>query len=143
MQYSDQEIMDLSVGNGFAYKLCTSILAIGVFTANVPVLIAMGTVAFFGVILPNHPFDYIYNWFIADRIGRSRLPRRSRQLKFACTMATLFIASTIYFFVNGMTLAGYLMGGHLVLVAGTVATTDLCLPSKIYNWFLKVPIPTS
>ena len=141
--YSDEQIENFSMGNRFAFRLCTAILLIGVFTANIPILIAMMAVAFFGVVLPNHPFDYIYNWFIADRIGRDKLPKRAIQLKFACTMATSFIAATIYLFANSYMLAGYLMGGHLVIVAGIVSLTDMCLPSKAFNWLFKIPVHTN
>jgi hypothetical protein len=130
---SDQEISDLSFGNRFAYILCTSILIIGVATANIPILIAMGSIAFLGVVLPNHPFDYIYNYWLRYSLHKPKLPTRSIQLKFACSMATAFIATTIYLFSSGYMTAGYVVGSLLIVVATLVSSIDFCIPSIIYN----------
>ena len=131
--FSDQEIIDISFGNRFAYQLCTSILVVGVWFCNIPILASMMGVAFLGVILPYHPFDYIYNHFLAKRMKRPTLPRRSNQLKAACTMATICIGATIYFAVNGLMIAATIAGYSLVVVAVLVATIDFCIPSIFYN----------
>lgn len=131
--YSDHQISDLAFGNRFAYQLCTSILIVGVLLWNVPILGAMMTVAFFGVVLPNHPFDYIYNYFLAKRMNKPQVPPRSIQLKFACSAATLCIGSTIYFIQNDMMTAAMIMAYQLCGVAFLVATIDLCIPSIIFN----------
>ena len=57
--YTDSEISKLAFGNRFTYYLCSFLLLIGVSTANIPLLSTMMVVALFGVILPNHLFDYI------------------------------------------------------------------------------------
>jgi len=130
---SNSEISNLSIGNRFAYQLCTSFLIIGVISASVPLLSAMMFVAFMSIILPNHLFDYIYNYVLRHWMDLPKLPRRSVQLKFACTMATSFIGGTIYCFYNGFMEAGYIIGGALSGVAVLVSTTDICIPSIIFN----------
>lgn len=131
--YSDEQISEIDFGNRFAYQLCTSILIVGVLLWNIPILSAIMTVAFFGVVLPNHPFDYIYNYFLANRMKKPQVPPRSIQLKFACTAATLVIGSTIYFLQNNMMTAAMIMAYQLCGVAFLVATTDLCIPSILFN----------
>lgn len=130
---TDAEIVDLAFGNRFAYRLCVSILAVGVLLSNIPILSAMLVIAFLGVVLPNHPFDYIYNYFLAKWMNKPQLPARSKQLKFACGMATLTIGVTIYFIYANMTMAASIIGLSLVGVAGLVSTTDYCIPSVMYN----------
>lgn len=130
---TDQEISNLALGNRFAYQLCTVLLTIGVVTANFWLLLGMLLIAFLGVVLPRHPFDYIYNYLLANMLKRPQLPKRSMQLKFACLIATIWIAITIYLCFNGFSTAAYVLGGMLILVAATVAITDYCLPSTIYN----------
>ena len=66
--YSDADIAEFSFGNRFAYILCSSILLIGVVTSNIPILAVMMIIALFGVILPFHPFDYVYNYVLAPRM---------------------------------------------------------------------------
>jgi len=55
-------------------------------------------------------------------------------------VAALGIASTIILFYAGLTLGGYIVGGLLFLVALLVSTTDICIPSIIYNFIFKVKI---
>ena len=73
--FSNYEITQIAFGNRFAYILCTCILVYGVITANIPVLTAMLVVAFGGVVLPNHPFDYIYNHILRFPLRKPKLPK--------------------------------------------------------------------
>lgn len=130
---SDQEVSNLAIGNRFAYQLCAVLLIFGVSMASIPLLSIMLLIAFMSVILPNHPFDYIYNYFLSVRLKLPKVPPRSSQLKFACTIATVWIGGTIYLFVNNYMLQGYIAGGVFIGVALIVSTTDLCIPSLLYN----------
>ncbi len=136
--YTDQEITELAWGNRFAYILCTSLVITGVATASVPLLSGMMTVAFGGVVLPNHPFDYIYNYWLRRFWKGPKLPRRSNQLKFACANATAMLAAIVYMFYSGNTMVGYLLGVFFAVMASLVSSIDLCIPSVIYNAMFKI-----
>lgn len=138
--YSDADLSELAFGNRFALILCSAIVLIGVITANIPVLFTMMIVALFGVILPNMPFDYIYNYIIRGMLNKPKLPPRSKQAKFACSIATIWLAGTIYLFYAGFNTAGYISGGLLSSVALLVSYTDICIPSIIYNFLFRVKI---
>ena len=131
--FTDREITDMAFGIRFAYSLCTIILIPAVIFKSVPVLAVMMSLAFLSVISPNHPFDYIYNLVIVPFTDRPKLPRRSIQLKFACSIATLWIGSITYFFYHGMDMTGFVLGALFISVAGILSTTDYCLPSVIFN----------
>jgi hypothetical protein len=133
----DAEIAALAFGNRFAYILCGSILAIGVALAHIPTLLVATIIAFATIILPYHPFDYIYNHLLRGILSKPQLPPRSKQLKFACTIATLWLLAIISLFYTGFTVAGYILGGMLVSVALVLVTTDFCIPSAIYNFIFK------
>ncbi|HJN86508.1 MAG: DUF4395 family protein [Dehalococcoidia bacterium] len=137
---SDADLSDLAFGNRFAYILCVTITAIGVATANIPTLLVMTAIAFLGAVLPNHPFDYVYNHVLRGALKKPKLPRRSRQLKFTCVMATLWLIATVLLFNADLTAAGYVLGGLLVAVALTVSTTDFCIPSMIHNFIFRVKV---
>lgn len=136
----DYELSELAFGNRFAYILCSTLLLTGVITSNIPILSVMLFIAIFGILLPYHPFDYIYNGLLSNLMKKPKLPPRSKQLKFACMIATAGITSIILLFYAGLTLAGYITGGLLFLVAFLVSTTDICIPSIIYNFLFKVRI---
>jgi len=143
LRYSNNEIASFAFGNRFAYIICSTLVGIGVATANVPLLSFMAMIAFGGIVLPYHPFDYIYNYILRKSLGKPKLPPRSRQLKFACILATLWLVGTILLFHNGYTTAGYIIGALLFFVAFTVSTFDLCIPSIIYNFLFRVKIEKS
>lgn len=130
---SDEEIADLAFGNRLAYILCGALLTAGVTMAHIPILVTMATIAFASVLLPNHVFDYLYNYVVRHIVNKPELPPRSKQLKFACTIATLWIGATTYLFYTGCTVSAYVVGGMLLSVVFILLTTDFCLPSWIYN----------
>ena len=137
---SDNRLSALAFGNRFAYILCSIIIFFGVATANIPLLCAMMSIAFFGIVLPNHPFDYVYNYGLRKPMNKPKLPPRSRQIKFACTVATLWLGATISLFYFGHMIAGYVVGGILFSLAFTVSTTDICIPSLLYNYLFKIKV---
>ncbi len=138
--YSDEELSSFAYGNKFAYVLCFVILVVGVITASVPVILVMSVVAFGGIILPYHPFDYLYNRVIKNRINKPKLPPRSKQLKFTCTIATLWLIATAYLFHAEFDVVGYILGGLLASVAFIVSTTDFCIPSVFYNFLNRIKV---
>ncbi len=135
---TNQEISNLAFGNRFAFQLCTTLLIIGVATTNIPILIAMLAVAISSIFLPYHLFDYIYNHLLSKRMNLPKLQPRSPQLKFACSMATLFIGATISLLINNYMLAAYIVGSSLIVVAVLVSTIDFCIPSIIYNKVMRI-----
>ena len=130
---SDQEIIDLAFGNRFAYQLCTTMFAFGVISTSIPILCAVLCTAFMSVVLPYHPFDYIYNHGLSRRMQLPKLPPRSPQLNFACSIATIWTGTTIFLFYSGYDLAGYIVGSVFLVLAIMVSTIDLCIPSITYN----------
>lgn len=137
---SDKRLSELAFGNRFAYILCSFLVFIGVVLANIPLLCAMMLIALYGVLLPYHPFDYIYNHGLRKVLNKPELPPRSLQIKFACSIATIWLAIAIgLFFLDFMT-AGYICGGILFSLAFTVSTTDICILSLLYNYLFRVKI---
>lgn len=130
---TDSELSDLAAGNRFAYQLCTAVLIVGITTTNLPLLLAMDVIAILGVLMPNHPFDYIYNGLIRKILSKPALPARSAQLQFSCSVATAWITLTLLLLNASMMITGYLMGAMLIGVAILVSTIDLCIPSLMYN----------
>ncbi|MEC3908532.1 DUF4395 domain-containing protein [Tamlana sp. 2201CG12-4] len=135
---TNSEISKLAFGNRFAYILCTIIVITGVATANIPILLSMFLVAFLSILLPNHPFDYIYNYLLRKLMDKPKLPPRSKQLKFACSIASIFLAATVSLFYLNHMIAGYIVGTLLIISASLVAGLDICIPSIIYNAIYKI-----
>ena len=139
-EYTDAQIAELAFGNSFAYKICSILLILGVATASKELLTLLEVVAFLGVVLPYHPFDYFYNHFLRYRMAKPKLPKRSNQSKFACTVVTLWIGTIITFFCTGMPLVAYLLGGMLSFGSVLAAFFDTGLASKVYNKVLGMKV---
>ena len=130
---SDVKLTSLAFGIRFAYWLCSFFLIIAIIAANVYLLILLMLIALATVILPYHPFDYIYNHSLRYKLGKPKLPPRGNQIKFSCGLAALWMGFTAFFFYHHMMGAGYLAGLSLIIVALTVSITDFCIPSQLYN----------
>ena len=75
-----EELTGMAFGIRFAYRTCTAILAVAVISQSVTLFGAMLGIAFLGIVLPNHPFDYVYNHTLSGWINKPKVPARSPQL---------------------------------------------------------------
>ena len=140
---SEAELNDLAFGHRLTFRICLVVSGFAVITANLYLLAIMVGIAFLGIVLPYHPFDYFYNLVVRKWVNdKPRLPQRSMQLKFSCIMAVPWLGGVIYFFQSGQMIAGYILGALLMTSAFLVGFLDLCIPSMIYNaLFLKKTKP--
>lgn len=117
--------------------LCTFFMALGVILASPAVLWALAATAFLGALLPFHPFDLLYNYGARYLTGTRALPHQGPQRRFACGIATVWLVATGWLFHIGASFAAYLLGVPLILVAGLVSLTHICIPSMIFNALFK------
>ncbi len=135
--YSDDELAARTFGFRFSTGLCALLIGTGVLFASIPLLLLAMTMALLGAILPNHPFDNLYNATFANQPGKARLHPNTPQRKFACGIATVWLAGVIFLFHSQLFLWGYIFGVILTAVAVLVTTTDFCIPSAIYNFLFR------
>jgi hypothetical protein len=131
--FTDEEISEYALGNRFAYQMCTLLFATGLILKSIPVLAIASAIAFLAIVLPYHPFDYLFNSVIRHWFNRRKLPRRSNQAKFACGIASAWLVIIIFLFYHAQFVWGYILGGILLVIALLVSTIDFCIPSLIYN----------
>lgn len=137
LQYSDKELNDYKYGIRFAYYVCVSFVIVGLIMSDLRILGIAMTIAFFGMFPPYHPVDYLYNYALRYLIGKPKLPPRTNQGRFACGMATVWLGGIILLFYNGFNVWAMIAGATLVSIALLVSTTDICIPSMIYNRLFK------
>lgn len=116
---------------------CTLFMVLGVALQSPAVLWALACIALLGALLPFHPFDLLYNYGMRYLTGTRAFPHHGPQRRFACGMAAAWLFATGWAFHAGAITAGYLLGIPLVLVAGLVSVTNICIPSMIYNALFK------
>lgn len=136
-RFTESELSALQFGIRLPYVVCSLAAAYGILWAHVPVLVILAVIAFLGVLLPYHPVDYAYNYGLRQVLNLPKLPPRPAQVKFACGIATAWLIVTLILFHYGLTVMGIIWGSMLVAVATLVSTTDICIPSIIYNRLMK------
>ena len=130
---TDAEMRTHRLGFRFAYQMCFLITLIGTVLQSIPVLAVAATTAFFAIFPPNHPFDYVYDATLGRMLQRPKLPPRTAQGRFACTLATPWLVAIIALFALEMPTAATVAAAVLLLSAGLVGFFDVCIPSMVYN----------
>lgn len=103
-------------GMRFSYPLYISLVALGIFLVNPYILSFAAIIALLGVILPMHPFDYVYNYAVTKLIGTSRIPGRGTEHQVNSTVALIFNLGVIASIAFGMQL-NYLVMALIYTVA--------------------------
>ncbi len=124
-----------------AFGGCTLLAASGTVLASPTILWILTPIAALAALFPVHPFDLIYNHGIRHLRGTGPLPKRGAQTRFACGLGAVWLVATALAFQSGRLMLGYVLGGALTSVALLVSTTDICIPSMIYNaLFLRAKV---
>lgn len=135
--YSRYQLNNFKWGIRHAYFLCVSMVLAGLLLGSIEILAIVMTIAFFGVILVRHPFDYVYNYGTRFLLDKPRIPRRPNQSRFACAVATVLLAIIIFSMAQGYMIPAWIAAGILIFSAVLVSTTDICIPSIIYNRYIQ------
>jgi hypothetical protein len=135
--FSDSELSDYRFGIRFAYYLCGLLVLSGLIFSSIELLLVAMGVAFLAMFPPYHPFDYLYNYGVRHLLGKSKLPHRANQGRFACGIATVWVGGIIWLLQINLDVWANMAGGVLLFVATLVTTMDICIPSIIYNAMFK------
>lgn len=130
---TDAELEQLAFGIRFPFRFCAMLVIIALLTQSVVLFAFMLVVSFFGMILSNHPLDYVYNGLIAPALGRPVVPRRCVQIRFACAIATVWLTTIVILLSTGAVTAALSMAVVLAVLALLPSTIDYCVPTAIYN----------
>lgn len=129
----DEALAEIGPWMRWPYVLCSSLMITSIIVGSPWALWALSTVALSTVFLPSHPFNLPYNYGVRYLTGTRPLPPSTKQGKFACGIAGVWLIATGAAFFVGATTLGYVLGGILSVPATLVATTHICIPSIVYN----------
>lgn len=129
----DETLADVAPWLRLAFGMCALLAGAGTVLASPLILWILTPVAALAALFPVHPFDLIYNYGIRYLRNTGPLPKRRAQTRFACGVGAVWLVATAWAFQSGALIAGYILGGLLTGIAMLVTTTDICIPSMIYN----------
>jgi hypothetical protein len=129
----DETLAEIAPWQRMAYGLCALMAGAGTALASPLILLISTPIAALAALFPIHPFDLIYNHGIRFLRNTGPLPKRRAQARFACGVGAVWLVVTALAFQSGMLITGYILGTALTGIALLVSTTDICIPSMIYN----------
>lgn len=121
--------------------VCAVFMAIGTVFASPLILWGVIPFSLTGALSRRHPFDYVYNRGLRRFTGTPPLPTHGAPRRFACALASVWLAGTGAAFALDAETLGYVLGGSLTVVAAIVATTHFCIPSLVYGFLFGPPRP--
>jgi hypothetical protein len=131
---SDGERRSLWLGLRFSPLLCLTGIALSTALASPALLLAMAvTAGVGGFVTAKHPFDYVYDAALRPLLGGPSVPPSPAPRRFACQLATPWIAAIAVAFWAGVPTVAWVLAVPLLVVAATNTTTNWCLPSLIYE----------
>lgn len=129
----DETLTNIAPWLRMAFGMCALMAGAGTVLASPTILWILTPIAALGALTPFHPFDLIYNYGIRFLRNTGPLPKRPAQNRFACGIGAVWLVATAWAFQSGALTAGYILGGVLTGIGVLVSTTDICIPSMIYN----------
>lgn len=126
-------------GIRFSYPVYISMVAVGVFFANQYLLCITAVIAFLGVVLPLHPFDYLYNHSIAKLFDTDQVAGRGSELQINSGVALLFNLSVITLIIYGVQV-NYRVMSLIYTVSSALFIAVLLLKDdfSIHDFFPKI-----
>ena len=130
----EDERRSLWLGLRFSPVLCLTGIALGTALASPALLLAMAlTAGIGGFLTAKHPFDYVYDAVLRPLLGGPSVPPSPAPRRFACQMATPWIAAIAVAFWAGAPTVAWVLAVPLLMVAAANTITNWCLPSLIYG----------
>lgn len=113
--------------------VCLLWTAAGTALGSPAVLWALVPFAALGTVLPVHPFDVPYNLGLRFLFGAPPIPSYGTPRRFACAIATVWIAAIALAFQLGVTTLGVLLGTTFLVGPAVNVTTGFCIPSWLFG----------
>jgi len=106
-------------------------------TASVQILTLMAALLAVGVVMGCHPFDLFYTGIIRQLEKSPEHPRCSNRRRGVFLVGIAFCAATIWAFLNGHAMVGYLLGSLMTASTALLAATHICIPSLVMGWLFR------
>lgn len=130
---ADRSVAALDPWLRVAPAVCAGWAAVATIGGSTGALAILGGIAALGAALPLHPFDIPYNFVVRHWTGTPPIPASGVPRRFACGVATLWLAVTAGAFAAGAVYTGIVLGAAFTVTAMVPVVTGLCVPS----WFLS------
>jgi hypothetical protein len=103
-------------------------------------LFAQAALMGISVLIPAHPFDWLYNYGIRFLTGTAPLPKSGQRRKVMFAAASVLLTLLGVWFYMGHDMIGYIQGGIMTFLGGLLAVYNLCVLSEILAKLFGMPV---
>jgi len=133
---SDEDIAVVDPWLRMAPALCMVWTGIATYLQSALAILVLIPIALVGALMPGHPFEVVYNHGIRHITRTRKLPAARAPRRFACGVASVWLAATYWAFQSGSPVTGQILGYSFVAVAAFPTCTGFCIPSFVYGRLL-------
>lgn len=130
---TDRTLAELEPWLRVAPAFCAGWALVATLRGSEDALVLLAGIAAMGAVLPLHPFDIPYNLVLRRLTRTPPIPASGLPRRFACTVATLWLAAAAWAFAAGFGRTGLALGLAFTATAMVPVVTGLCVPS----WILR------
>jgi hypothetical protein len=131
--FSSSILKNMIPGIKLPYFVHTLLILGALIFENVVALSILMAISAWGMMMPRHPLDYLYNSFVRKWINKPRLPKRPMQVRFGFLSTSLFSALAIGFLIEGLHVPAYAMGYTILFASSLMVILDVNIASVFYN----------
>jgi len=118
----------------FTPAVATALIVIGLILQSPIWLASMALVALSGALLPSGMLiDLVYNLGVRHLFRAPRLPDTPKPRQFSYLLSTVFLAGSAISFYYGLSVAGFILGGMVVIGSAMLTATLWCVGSWWYR----------
>lgn len=139
LEQSNDRLRELKHWWRFTPTLNWIITLVGVVLAWPQILYFQALLMGIAVILPSHPFDWLYNYGLRFLTGTAPLPKSGQRRKVMFAFASVLIALLGVWFDLGYYTVGYIQGSIMSLLGGLLVVFNLCVLSEILAKIFGMP----
>ena len=137
--YTGRELSELSWALRFTPAVCMVGAIIGLITQQAPIHFVLAGIGIIPFWFPAaHPLDLLYNHGLRPFWNGVRLPPNPLPRRIACFMGGTMNIGIGLAFLQGSSIAAYILGGILFALQLIVITTHFCLASWLYEGVLRL-----
>jgi len=111
----------------------------GIVMVSPQILFVQAALMGIAVIMPSHPFDWIYNYGVRFLTGTAPLPKSGQRRKVMFATASVLTALLGGWFYMGYNMIGFIQGGIMTLLGGLLVVFNLCVLSEILAKIFGMP----
>lgn len=139
LQQPNSTLLELKNWWRFTPTLNWLVLISGIMMASPILLFIQAGLMFSALILPSHPFDWLYNYAIRFVTGTAALPKSGQRRKVMFAFACILTALLGIWFQHGYTMLAYIQGAIMAALGGLLAAFNLCVLSEILSRMFGMP----